>query len=116
MRIKQKLPVTYLLFTFNGRLSKGVFWLASLFYWSVFYVLYNLFLFSIGEQATFILYPLLFWIITATSIKRLHDQDYSGYWLLTILIPVLGSLWLIWRLGFKKGNYATNQYGSDPAP
>jgi FAD/FMN-containing dehydrogenase/uncharacterized membrane protein YhaH (DUF805 family) len=114
MRIKQKLPVTYLLFTFNGRLSKGVFWLASLFYWSVFYVLYNLFLFSIGEQATFILYPLLFWIITATSIKRLHDQDYSGYWLLTILIPVLGSLWLIWRLGFKKGNYATNQYGSVP--
>jgi FAD/FMN-containing dehydrogenase/uncharacterized membrane protein YhaH (DUF805 family) len=114
MRLKQKLPVTYLLFTFNGRLSKGVFWLASLFYWSAFYVLYNLLLFGIGEQATFILYPLLFWIIAATSIKRLHDQGFSGYWLLTILIPVLGPLWLIWRLGFKKGNYTTNNYGSVP--
>lgn len=33
MRLKQKLPVTYLLFTVNGRLSKGAFLLASLFYW-----------------------------------------------------------------------------------
>ncbi len=114
MRLKQKLPVTYLLFTFNGRLSKGAFWLASLFYWCTFYVLYNLLLFSIGEQATFILYPLLFWIITATSIKRLHDQNYSGYWMLAVLIPVLGPLWLIWRLGFNKGNYTANQYGSVP--
>lgn len=114
MRLKQKLPVTYLLFTFNGRLSKGAFWLASLFYWCTFYVLYNLLLFAIGGQATFILYPLLFWIITATSIKRLHDQGYSGYWLFAILIPVFGPLWLIWRLGFKKGNYITNRYGSVP--
>jgi FAD/FMN-containing dehydrogenase/uncharacterized membrane protein YhaH (DUF805 family) len=114
MRLKQKLPVTYLLFTFNGRLSKGPFWLASLFYWCTFYVWYNLLLFSIGEYATFILYPLLFWIIAATAIKRLHDQDYSGYWLFTVLIPVLGPLWLIWRLGFKKGNYAANNYGSVP--
>ena len=114
MRLKQKLPVTYLLFTFKGRLSKGAFWLASLFYWCTFYMLYNLLLFAIGEGATFILYPLLFWIIAATSIKRLHDQNYSGYWIFTVLIPVLGPLWLIWRLGFKKGNYAANQYGSVP--
>jgi len=114
MRLKQKLPVTYLLFTFNGRLSKGTFWMASLFYWCTFYVLYNLLAFSVSEQATVILYPVLFWIIAATSIKRIHDQGCSGYWLLTILIPVLGPLWLIWRLGFKKGDYSTNQYGSVP--
>jgi len=114
MRLKQKLPVSYLLFTINGRLSKGAFWLASVFYWCTFYVLYNLLLFAINEQATFVLYPLLFWIIIATSIKRLHDQNYSGYWLFTVLIPVLGPLWLIWRLGFKKGNYVANRFGSVP--
>jgi uncharacterized membrane protein YhaH (DUF805 family) len=114
MRLKQKLPVTYLLFTFNGRLSKGTFWLASLFYWCTFYVLYNVLLFGIGQQATFILYPLLLWVITATCTKRLHDQAYSGYWLFTVLIPVLGPLWLIWRLGFKKGSYTTNRYGTVP--
>ena len=114
MRLKQKLPVTFLLFTFNGRLSKGAFWLVSLFYWCTFYVLYNLLCFTIGENATFILYPLLFWIIAATSVKRLHDQDYSGYWLFIVLIPVIGPLWLTWRLGFKKGNYTANEYGSVP--
>jgi len=111
MRLKQKLPVTYLLFTFNGRLSKGTYWLASIFYWSTFYVLYNLLL-TIGDSATFVLYPLLFWIILATSTKRLHDQNYSAWWLFAVLIPVLGPLWLIWTLGFKKGNYVANKYGS----
>ncbi len=114
MRLKQKLPVSYLLFTINGRLSKGIYWLASLFYWCTFYVLYNLLQFAISDGSTFILYPLLFWVVTATSIKRLHDQNYSGYWLFAILIPVFGPLWLIWRLGFKKGNYTANSYGSVP--
>jgi len=114
MRFKQKLPVTYLLFTFNGRLSKSAFWTASLFYWCTFYVLYNILLFGIGEWATFILYPLLFWIIAATSVKRLHDQDYSGYWLFAVLVPVIGPLWLIWRLGLKKGSYMPNPYGPVP--
>jgi FAD/FMN-containing dehydrogenase/uncharacterized membrane protein YhaH (DUF805 family) len=113
MRLKQKLPVTYLLFTFNGRIAKSTFWLVSIFYWCTFYVLYNL-LSTIDEQATFALYPLLFWIITATCIKRLHDQNISGYWLFAILLPVVGPLWLIWRLGLKKGDYKINPYGSVP--
>lgn len=75
MRLKQKLPVTYLLFTFNGRLSKGTFWLASLFYWCIFYVLFNLLLFGIGEKATFVLYPVLFWIIAATATKRMITAE-----------------------------------------
>lgn len=114
MRLKQKLPVSYLLFTFNGRLSRSVYWLSSLFYWCSFYVLYNLLQSAIGDGATFILYPLLFWTITATSMKRLHDQNYSGYWLFTLLIPIAGPLWLIWRLGFKKGSHVTNNYGPVP--
>jgi len=114
MRLKQKLPVTYLLFTLKGRIAKSAFWLASVFYWCTFYILYNLLFSTLGEQATFVLYPLLFWIITATSIKRLHDQNISGYWLFAILIPVFGPLWLIWRLGFKRGDYISNSYGSVP--
>jgi len=113
MRIKQKLPVTYLLFTISGRISSRTFRLASLFYWSVFYVLYNMLL-VISLQATFILYPLLLWTIMATSIKRLHDQNRSGYWLFVVLFPVLGPLWLFWRLGFKKGDYVSNDFGSVP--
>jgi len=114
MPLKQKLPVSYLLFTINGRLSKGAYWTASIFYWCTFYVLYNLLQFTIGPGATFVLYPLLFWIIIATSIKRLHDSGRSGYWLLAALVPVFGPLLLIYLLGFKKGNYTNNFYGTVP--
>ncbi len=103
-----------MLFTFNGRIAKGIYWTASLFYWSTFYVLYNLLLYTIGSGATFILYPLLFWIIIATSVKRLHDQSKSAWWLLLVLVPALGPLVLIYLLGFKKGSYIANQYGSVP--
>lgn len=103
-----------MLFTCNGRLAKGAYWLASLFYWSTFYVLYNLLWYAIGPGATFFLYPILFWIIFATSIKRLHDHNKSGYWLLAVLVPVLGPLLLIYFLGFKKGSYTTNRYGKVP--
>ena len=114
MRLKQKLPVSYLLFTFAGRISRGTYWTAALFYWSTFYVSYNLLNYAISPAATFILYPFLFWVIAATSTKRLHDSNYSGYWLLVVLIPVLGPLWLFWRLGLKKSNYDTNDYGTNP--
>ncbi|MFC0512667.1 FAD-binding protein [Mucilaginibacter angelicae] len=114
MRLKQKLPVSYLLFTFNGRISRGVYWTAAIFYWCTFYILYNALLFGIGPGATFVLYPLLFWIIMATSTKRLHDHGRSGYWLLALLVPVFGPLWLFYLLGLRKGSYANNFYGSVP--
>ncbi|MGN6179557.1 MAG: FAD-binding protein, partial [Mucilaginibacter sp.] len=114
MRLKQKLPVSYLLFTINGRMSKGAFWLASVFYWCTFYVFYNVLLFGIGPRSTFFLYPILFWIIIATSIKRLHDHNKSGYWLLALLVPLFGPLLLFYWLGFKKSNCAKNRYGDVP--
>lgn len=114
MRLKQKLPVSYLLFTIDGRMSRGAYWLASIFYWCTFYVLFNLLWFGVGRGSTFILYPVLFWTIIATSIKRLHDQNKSGWWLLALLIPVFGPLLLIFFLGFKKGKAISNQYGPVP--
>jgi FAD/FMN-containing dehydrogenase/uncharacterized membrane protein YhaH (DUF805 family) len=114
MRLKQKLPVSYMLFTLNGRLARGAYWLASLFYWCTFYVLYNILWYAIGPGATFFLYPLLFWIIFATSAKRLHDHNKSAYWLLVVLVPVFGPLLLLYFLGFKKGSYTANRYGTVP--
>ena len=114
MRLKQKLPVSYLLFTFGGRISRTTYWTVALFYWSTFYVFYNLLQFAINPSATCILYPFLFWIIAATSAKRLHDTDLSGFWIFVVLVPVLGPLWLFWRLGLKKGYPGENDYGRNP--
>ncbi len=114
MRFQQKLPVSYLLFTSRGRLSRSVYWTAAILCWSGYYVLYHLVVLTAGMRATWVLYPLLAWILVATATKRLHDQNKSGYWLLTAFVPVLGPLWLIYYLGFRKGNRTTNRYGSVP--
>ena len=114
MHLKDKLPLSYLLFTSRGRINRSTYWLVSAFIWSTFYVLHTVIRDFIGEGATYILYPLLIGSSVATSTKRLHDTSRSGYWLLTILVPVLGALWLIYRLGFRRGDKQKNTFGTIP--
>jgi FAD/FMN-containing dehydrogenase/uncharacterized membrane protein YhaH (DUF805 family) len=113
MALKDKLPVSYLLFTNRGRIDRLTYWTVSLFIWTSFYILFNL-LNTISYSATWIIYPILFWALIATATKRLHDSNKSGHWLWLIFIPVLGPLILIFLLGFKKGTVLTNRYGTVP--
>jgi uncharacterized membrane protein YhaH (DUF805 family) len=48
----------------------------------------------------------------AVSIRRLHDTDRSGWWLLLAFVPIVG-LVLIWFLA-EDGNAGTNRYGQNP--
>ncbi|GAB3990841.1 FAD-binding oxidoreductase [Spirosoma daeguense] len=114
MRLKDKLPLSYLLFTIHGRIQRSTYWLVSVFIWSTFYVLHTLLYDGLGEGATYVLYPLLLGSLTATSTKRLHDSNHSGYWLLIVLIPVLGAIWLIYLLGFRRGDKQKNLFGPVP--
>lgn len=114
MAFKEKLPVSYLLFTIRGRINRKTYWIASVFAWATFYVLFNLFEIAISYAATLAIYPLLFWVLIATSTKRLHDSNKSGFWLLLVLIPVLGPLLLIFFLGFKRGTVQANRFGAVP--
>ncbi|HTL82044.1 MAG TPA: FAD-binding protein [Bacteroidia bacterium] len=114
MNIKEKLPVSYLLFTARGRIDRFTYWTISLFIWTTFYVLFNAIEFIFSYTATWIIYPLLFWSLTATAIKRLHDSNRTGYWLFIILIPMLGPLVLLFLLGFRRGTRLKNRYGAIP--
>jgi uncharacterized membrane protein YhaH (DUF805 family) len=44
-------------------------------------------------------------------IKRFHDRDKSGWWLLIGLVPILGALWLLIELGFLAGTPGPNRFG-----
>ena len=44
-------------------------------------------------------------------IKRFHDRDKSGWWVLIGLIPIIGSIWLLIELGFLKGTPGPNRFG-----
>ncbi len=114
MPLKDKLPVSYLLFTNRGRINRSVYQMVSIFIWTSFYVLFNLLEYAISYSATWIIYPILFWALMATATKRLHDSNKSAHWLWFVFIPVLGPLLLIYLLGFKKGNPINNKYGVVP--
>jgi uncharacterized membrane protein YhaH (DUF805 family) len=114
MALKDKLPVSYLLFTSRGRINRLTYWTVSIFIWTTFYVLFNFLEFVFSYSATWILYPLLFWVLVATATKRLHDSNRTGFWIWLILIPVLGPLVLIFFLGFKRGNIKSNRFGVVP--
>lgn len=49
----------------------------------------------------------------AVSVRRLHDTNRSGWWLLLSVIPLLGTIVLLifWCL---KGTQGQNDYGDDP--
>lgn len=114
MVLKNKLPLSYLLFTTRGRINRLTYWTASVFIWTTFYVLFNLLEFVFSYGATLFIYPLLFWALFSTATKRLHDSNKSGFWLWLILIPVLGPLVLIYLLGFKRGSIYSNRFGFVP--
>ena len=44
-------------------------------------------------------------------IKRFHDRDKSGWWVLIGLIPIIGGIWLLIELGFLKGTDGPNRFG-----
>lgn len=114
MMIRQKLPVTYLLFTRRGRMARATYWYASLLIGCAFYVLYTLLNQFCGLGSTWALYPFFFWSVWATSAKRLHDTGKSGYWLVLALIPVIGPLYLLWQLLGRRGRRKRNRYGASP--
>jgi len=49
----------------------------------------------------------------AVGIRRLHDVNKSGWWIFIALVPLLGTLYLLY-LNVKEGDAGKNQYGPDP--
>ena len=49
----------------------------------------------------------------AVIVRRLHDQDKSGWWILIALIPLIGGIWLF-ILYLIDGTPGPNRFGPDP--
>ena len=109
----------YLLF--DGRARRKEFWMFTLFNLIVSIVLNILaqILFkipAIGVLFGFI--PLLYSLAillpsVGLGIRRLHDTDRSGWWLLIGLIPIVGLIVLI-VFAIQEGTKGDNQFGPDP--
>lgn len=56
------------------------------------------------------------WVRLALAVKRWHDRDKSGYWVLIELLPVVGFIWSFIETIISAGTIGENQYGHDPKP
>ena len=51
----------------------------------------------------------------ALTVRRLHDIDKSGWWILIALVPAVGGIVLL-IMAVLDGTRGSNQYGPDPKP
>ena len=110
--LRQKIPLTYMLFTRRGRIGRLEYLHCLLLLAGAFYLLDQSLGRILGDFTPWLLSPTLIWCLIATSTKRLHDIGRRGWWLLAILIPVFGLLWLGWQLLARSGLDVANPYGA----
>ena len=67
------------------------------------------------DDAEAVVSLLLAWPLVAVNAKRLHDRDRHGGWVLALLVPVFGWLWLAVVNGLLPGTPGANRYGPPPA-
>lgn len=105
------------LLTTEGRVTRATYWK----FFGAFYALILLLALIGGEDPPaaytallgFIFLPLgLIGVIV--QIKRWHDRDKSGWWVLINLVPCIGVLWTLVECGFLPGTSGDNRFGSDP--
>jgi uncharacterized membrane protein YhaH (DUF805 family) len=61
-----------------------------------------------------IVFVIVLWITISIGVRRFHDRNKSGWWVLIALVPVIGGLWYLIECGFLKGTTGPNNYGPDP--
>ena len=100
-------------FNFSDRACRSEFW-----YWSLFTLVVGFATSLIDSQLNTQFISLVFNLATfipslAISVRRLHDNDASGWWLLLGLIPIIGTIGLlIWFPA--RGTDGPNRFGPDP--
>lgn len=103
---------------FDGRASRPAFWWWVLFSFLVYFaasIIDEAVLGSSGGSQTLmvLVYVVLFLPSLSVAIRRLHDTDRSGWWVLIGLIPIVGAIVLIiFYLG--KSYEASNRFGPSP--
>ena len=113
----QKPTMKELLFSFQGRVPRRVYWGVGIVSVVIYMVLAGG-LSAISPEAggvvAVILYIPLIWISLAVGVKRWHDRGKSGWWVLIGLIPIIGGIWTLIECGCMRGDMGDNAYGPDP--
>jgi uncharacterized membrane protein YhaH (DUF805 family) len=98
-------------FSFSGRIGRYEYWV-----WS--FGLVGLLLLAtmvtglMGLAVSWLLLFPAFWFGNLSlAVRRWHDRNKSGVWVLLPFIPVIGAIWAFIELGFIEGTPGPNNYG-----
>lgn len=128
------MPLAQLLFSFEGRIGRGPFWLGTVLVWVGYGLAFtafnglggfsvdlfhpisgadskNVFLESMGFAAVLICVAFIVRIDLALQIKRWHDRAKSAWWVLICMFPVLGVLAALIECGLLPGDAGPNRFG-----
>ena len=100
---------------FTGRARRAEYWYFVLFN-AIISAALNIVSHIVGDRSGSLssLYSLaVFLPALAVAMRRLHDIGKSGWWLLLILLPLIGWIWLI-VLFATDSNLGENKYGQNP--
>ena len=114
--LDEPMPPMQILFSLRGRIPRRTFWLWGVLGMLLFSVIAGLLLGIAGVSprlAEAIPNLLIIWPGLAISVKRWHDRDKSGWWVLINLIPVIGFFWALIENGCLRGSVGPNRYGED---
>jgi len=100
-------------FTIEGRAARSEYW------W---FYLFNIILLIVASVLDGMIgLPLFSLVVTlgliapgiCVSIRRMHDKDKSGWWLLIGFVPIVGFLYILY-LFVTPGTSGDNDFGPDP--
>jgi uncharacterized membrane protein YhaH (DUF805 family) len=103
---------------FSGRAARSEYWYWTLFIFLLWIVAWLIDMTAFGFNTTGV-NPITVIAMLATllpslavSVRRLHDIDRSGWWVLLILTGIGYIVLLAW--GFMRGTVGANRFGPDP--
>lgn len=101
---------------FSGRARRSEFW-----YWALFQIVIGVIAWMLDRAAFNAAYGSWFSIIVslglllpslAVAVRRLHDTSRRGWWLLIVILPVIGSIILL--VFYVQDSHPDNTYGPSP--
>ena len=110
------LSMQEILFSFRGRIGRKTYWMFFLGMFIAFFALAFVVSFLGLDESTLtivivVAYIPVIWMSLAVQVKRWHDRDKSGWWVLIALIPIVGSIWVLVENGFLAGTEGRNRFG-----
>jgi len=114
----EKGSFSWIMFSFNGRVNRTVYWLYNVLVLNVVCAgIVLLFALIGGEEGLNIGYAVgsivIFWSSMAINVKRCHDRGRPGIFVLLAFVPLL-NIWYFIEVAFLAGTEGANEYGDKP--